>query len=209
MPLPSGINLFEVKEEGADLWQWVADALRPGISPDPALKPKDVDIHEPGALASMILVFDVPAIIQNVNDTVMGRVQPKLDLMDAKKKEGMDALRKTLAGKGGNLDDLMKRPASKSILQKGNPYTAAQGKYEKIFATAKEHLRQKNMLTPKVGRKLAEAEKKNQKLLSQTASHYEQGMAKLESGEGDTHGCEGSTGIFPFRRCFASRFLGG
>lgn len=188
LPLPSGKNLFAAKKDGIDLWQWVADALRPGISPEPALRPKDVDINEPGALASLIPVFDVAAIVEEVKDAIMGRVQPKLDLMEVKKKENMDALRKVLAGKGVNLDELMKQPAGKSILQEANPYAAAQGKYEKMFATVRRQLQEKKMLTPEVGQKLAEAEKTNQALLSQAASQYEQGMAKLEAAKAQFKG---------------------
>lgn len=183
LPLPSGKNLFEAKKAGADLWQWVASALRTGVSPDPAMKPKDVDINEPGALASLIPVLNVPAMVQEIKDTVMGRVQPKLDLLEAKKKENMDAVRKTLAGKGVNIDKLMKQPAGKSILQEDNPYTAAKGKYAKMFATVRQQLQQKKMLTPEVRWKLAEAEKKNRELLSQAAAQYEQGMAKLEAAK--------------------------
>ncbi len=188
LSLPSGENIFEARKDGADLWQWVANALRPGISPDPAMKPKEVDSNEPGALASLIPVFDVPAMAQEVKDAIMGRVQPKLDLMEAKKKVGMEALRKSLAGKGFNLDELMKQPAGKSILKEDNPYTAAKAKYEKMFATVRQQLQQKKMLTPEIGQKLAEAEKANQALLSQAASQYEQGMTKLEAARAQVKG---------------------
>jgi uncharacterized protein YjbI with pentapeptide repeats len=180
MILPEGRSLFEAKKAGVDLWQWVADALRPDLAPDAAAKPKDVDVNVPGAVTELIPVFDVPAMIKNVRDTMMAKMKPNLDLLEAKKKEAFDILRPKMAEQGLDLDAMVKMPKASDITRSSNPYEAAKSEYAKNFAQTREQLKKRNLYTGEVQRKLEEAEKMSQDILAKSAANYEAGMAKLE-----------------------------
>lgn len=180
LAIPTGKNLFEAKKAGCDIWQWVADALKPDLAPDPETKPKDVDLSVPGALAGLIPKLDVEGMVKKVRATLMSRMQPKLDLLEAKKKQGLDVLRKKLAEQGQDLDEVMKKPAP-PIMKADNPYAEAKKECAKKFAELKAQLQKRNQYTPEVQQKLAEAEQSSQDILSQSAARYEQGMAKLEA----------------------------
>lgn len=180
LALPMGNNLFEARQQGLDIWQWVADALRPDLQPCPETKPKDVDPAEPGALAQLIPVMDVAAMVKKVRATLMGRIQPKLDKLEADKKKGLDIIRQKLAEQNVDLDEVLKKPGP-DIMNQPNPFAAAKEKYAKQFAEVKDQLKKRHLFTPEVQQKLAEMEQANQDVLSQSAQRYEQGMAKLEA----------------------------
>lgn len=176
--LPEGRNIFEAKKAEKDLWQWVADALHPGMAPDPETKPKKIDAGEPGALAALVPVIDVEGIIKKVNDTLMARMQPDLNQMDKVKKEMMDGMRKTLSDRGINPEQALKTP-EKTVMKEANPFEAAKKEYAEKYANLRKGLADRNQLKPDVEKQLLEAEKKNMEILSQAAKQHDEGMAKL------------------------------
>ncbi|MDD3846835.1 MAG: DUF2169 domain-containing protein [Syntrophorhabdaceae bacterium] len=180
--LPRGKNLFEAKKGGVDIWQWIADALRPGVAPAPETKPKDVDVSEPGAVAALIPNIDVEALIKKVKDGITARIQPGLDTLASKKKEGMSLIGKELAKQGVSLDAVMKNPAA--LTPKGaNPFTAATGKYAQKFAGLRQQLTSQGIMNGEVDKKLSEIEKMSQKILSDSANRFEEGKARLAAGK--------------------------
>jgi uncharacterized protein YjbI with pentapeptide repeats len=180
--MPAGTNLFEAKKLGVDLWQWVADALHSGIAPDPEIKPKEVDINKPGALAALIPTFDVAAIIQKTRDTMMAEMQPEIDLMEKQKKEMMDIARKTLESKGLNADKLLK-PAEMSAEEEANPFASMKKQYAEQFSDVRKQLKKQGVLAPDVEKRIAEAEKASSDLLTKAAAQYEEGTARLADAE--------------------------
>ncbi|HOW55202.1 MAG TPA: DUF2169 domain-containing protein [Syntrophorhabdaceae bacterium] len=180
--LPAGRNLFEAKKAGADIWQWVADALRPGVAPGPETKPKDVDVSEPGAVAALIPRVDVEALIKKIKDELTAKIQPGLDTLAAKKKEGLGLIGKELAKQGVSLDEIMKNPAP-SILKGANPFTAAMGKYAEKFAGLRKQLTSQGTMNSDVDKKLSEIEKMSQKILSDSAKRFDEGKARLAASK--------------------------
>jgi len=183
--LPVGKTLYETKMAGVDIWQWIADALRPDLAPAPETKPKEVDLGKPGAVTALIPVIDVAAIIKKVKDAITADIQPDIDRLEARKKETLDKARQQLAAQGKDLDELMK-PAEKSLLDEANPFAAAQGKNAGHFADLRQHLGKKGALSPQLAEKIAEAEKMSNDVFSQAAAQYEEGMAKLAAAEAQT-----------------------
>ncbi len=182
LALPAGRNLFEAKKEGADLWQWVAGALRPGIAPAAETKPKDVDVMEPGALAALIPTIDVKAIFKEVEDALKAKMQPKLDLLAAKKKEGLALIGAEAGKRGFNLDEVMKN--APPMFPKGaNPYKAAQEKYAQGFKQVRQQLVKQGTMNAEIDAKLAEAEGSAQKILADSAKLYDDGKARLAAAE--------------------------
>jgi len=180
--LPTGTNLFEAKKAGVDLWKWVADALHPDVAPDFETKPKEVDINNPGALAALIPTFDVSAIIKKTRDAMMAEMKPEFDLMEKKKKEMMEAARKTLKSKGLNADKLLESTKT-SVRGDENPFAAMKNQYADEFSKIRQHLRKRGLLTTDMERKIAEAEKTSSDLLSKAAARYEEGSAMLATAE--------------------------
>ena len=180
--VPEATNIIEAKKKEVDLWQWVVNALRPGIAPDPGLKPKDVDVMEPGAVASLIPAFDVPALIKKVKDDLMGKMKPQMDLLEKKKKEGMDVLRKELAKKGHSLDDVMNKPST--LLPEGaNPYAETKKLHAQEMAKLRQKLIVQGVMSPEIEKKLAESEKSTQQVLSKCSKLYEDGMKRFADGD--------------------------
>jgi uncharacterized protein YjbI with pentapeptide repeats len=178
LALPAGRNLFEAKKEGADLWQWVADALKPGVAPAPEEKPRDVDVMEPGALAALIPKIDVKAIYKKVEHELKAKIQPKLDLLALKKAEGLALIRKEAGKKGFNIDEIMKN--TPPLFPKGaNPYKSAQEKYAQNFAKVRQALVTQGTMNAEIDAKLAEAEGQAQKILADSAKLYDDGKARL------------------------------
>ncbi len=182
LTLPQGRNLFEVKRGGADIWQWVADALKPGIAPAAETKPKEIDVSEPGAVAALIPTIDVQALIGKVKDKLTAKIQPNLDILKAKEKNGLDILRKEFAKQGINLDEATKNTGP-SILEEKNPYSAAQDKYAQHFAGLRQQLTGKGVMNADIDKKLAEAEQSSQKILSESAKRYDEGTTRLAVGQ--------------------------
>ncbi len=182
LPLAEGRNLFEAKRNGADLWQWVADALKPGVAPAPETKPKDVDVSEPGAVTALIPTIDVKAIVKKFEDELKKQMKPKLDLLDAKKAAGLGVIRKELGKAGMNLDGIMKQTAP-PLAEGANPYLAAKEKYAGQFATLRKQLVAKGAMTADVDKKLTEAEKAAEGLLADSAKRYDEGKAQLAAGK--------------------------
>lgn len=181
--LPAGKTLYDAKMAGVDIWQWIADALRPEFAPAPETKPKEVDLGKPGAVAALIPVIDVAAIIKKVRDAITAEMQPDIDRLEAKKKETLDKVREQLAAQGKDLDALMKAP-EKSLLDEANPFAAAQEKNTGHYAKLRQHLEKQGALSPQLTEKIAEAEKISNDVLSRAASQYEEGMARLNAVEG-------------------------
>jgi uncharacterized protein YjbI with pentapeptide repeats len=182
LTLPAGKNLHEAKRGGADIWQWIADALRPDLAPSPDKKPKEADISKPGAVASLVPVIDVTAMITKVRDGIMAKVQPDIDLVETKKKVVLDTARKQLAAQGHDLDQLMKTPV-KSLMDEANPFKAAQEKNAGQLAALRQSMAQKGPLSSQLSAKLAEADRINNEVLSKAASQYESGLARLEAAK--------------------------
>lgn len=178
MMLPAGENLFEAKRAGIDLWQWVADALRPDIAPDPETKPKEIDVSEPGSLAALVPIIDVKAIVDMVRGRLTERMAPDRELFDRSQKEMMEGTKKILAEHGVDPDEVFKA-SGKSIMDEANPYTAAKETYAEKYAALRQQLTGKKMLTPEIEKQLAEAEKKNMEILTRAAKQYDEGMVKL------------------------------
>jgi len=175
--LPAGKNILEAKKADADLWQWAADALRPGVTPDPAAKPKDIDVMEPGAVASLIPVIDVAALVAKVRDDLMAKMKPGVDLFEAKKKEAMDLIGKQLAKQGHDIDTLMKD--APQLPEGTNPYTDAQSKFAQEAAALRQKVVDHGKMTPEVDKKLAEVEKKSQEVLAGAAKRFDEGTQRL------------------------------
>jgi len=91
--LPVGKNLHEAKLAGADIWQWIADALQQDLAPLPEMKPKEVDISKPGAVASMVPVIDVASIITKARDGLMAKSRSDIELVETRKQAVMDKAR--------------------------------------------------------------------------------------------------------------------
>ena len=182
LPMPAGTNLFEAKKLGVDLWKWVADALHPGIAPDPETKPKDVDVNKPGALAALIPTFDVAAIIKKTRDAMMAEMQPEIDLMEKQKKEMMETARKTLGSKGLNADNLLK-PIEMSAKEEANPFASIKKQYADQFSETRKQLRKNGLLKPEIEKQIAEAEKASSDLLTKAAARYDEGNAKITAAE--------------------------
>lgn len=175
--LPAGKNILEAKKAEADLWQWIADALRPATAPDPASKPKDIDVMEPGAVASLIPVIDVAALVAKVRDDLMAKMKPKIDLFEAKKKEAMDVIGKQLAKQGYDIDALMKDVPQ--LAEGANPYTDAQSQFAHEAAALRQKVVDAGKMTPEVEKKLAEVEKKSQEVLAAAAKRFDEGTQRL------------------------------
>lgn len=182
LALPKGRDLFGAKKAGVDIWQWIADALKPAVAPPPETKPKEVDVSEPGALAALVPVIDVKGLIKGVKDELMARIQPKLDLMAAKEKEAMDILRKEMAKKGISLDKMMAREPPK-IPEGKNPYVFAQEKVAKDFQQIREKLTKQGTMNAEIEKKIAEAERSGQKILGDSAKLYDEGMKRLAADD--------------------------
>jgi len=183
LSLPAGMkNLYEAKMAGADLWQWIADALRPEVAPSPETKPPVVDLDKPGGVTALIPVINVAAMIAMVREAVTARIQPDLDRLEAGKKELLDKARQQLAAKGKDLDELLKAP-EKSILDTANPFRTVLEKNAAQMAKMRQHLEKSGGLSPQLAEKLAEAEKINSDVLSRAAAQYEEGMARLSAAE--------------------------
>jgi uncharacterized protein YjbI with pentapeptide repeats len=175
--LPAGRNILEAKKADADLWQWIVGALKAGVAPDPAMKPKDIDVMEPGAIASLIPVIDVAALVAKVKDDIMAKVQPEIDLFEAKKKDAMDVIGKQLAKQGHDIDAFVKDTPQ---LPKGtNPYTDAQSKFARETAALRQKVVDAGKMTPEVEKKLAEVEKKSQEILAGAAKRFDEGTQRL------------------------------
>lgn len=179
--LPEGKNIIEAKKAGADLWQWVCDALKPGIAPDPGSKPKDIDVMEPGAVTRLIPKIDAAALIKDIKKDLMGKMQPQLDLSETKKKEGMDVLRKELAKKGHDLDGIMKN-APPLAPEGANPFAAVQNDYAQGISAVRQKLTEQGLMTPEIEKKLAEVEKTTKSVLSDSAKRYDEGEKRLAGG---------------------------
>ncbi len=182
LALPKGRNLFEAKKAGVDIWQWIADALKPAVAPPAETKPKEVDVSEPGALAALIPVIDVKGLIKGVKDELMARIQPKLDLMAAKEKETMDLLRKELAKKNISLDKMMAKEPPK-VPEGKNPYVFAQEKFTKNFQLIREKLTKQGTMSSEIEKKIAEAERSGQKILGDSAKLYDEGIKRLAADD--------------------------
>lgn len=180
--LPEGKNVMEAKKADVDLWQWVADALKSGIAPDAGSKPKDVDVMEPGAVASLIPTIDVAALVKKVKDDLTAQMKPQMDLMEAKKKEGLDVIRKELAKKGHDLDKIMKE-AAPSLPDGVNPYGDTQKKFGEQIAAVRKKLTDQGLMNPDIEKKLSEVEKTTQKTLSDAAKRFDEGTKRLAEGK--------------------------
>ncbi len=186
LTLPAGMkNLYEAKISGADIWQWIAAALRPEVAPPPETKLPAVDLDKPGAVAALIPVIDVAALIDKVREGITARIQPDLDRLETGKKEVMDKARQQLAAKGKDLDELLRTP-EKSILETANPFRAVQEKNAAQMAKMRQHLEKSGGLSPQLAEKMADAEKINSEVLSRAAAQYEEGMARLQAAEAQT-----------------------
>jgi uncharacterized protein YjbI with pentapeptide repeats len=176
--LPEGKDVIEAKKKGIDIWQWVANALKPALAPNPATKPKDIDVMEPGAVASLIPTFDVPALIKGVKDDLMAKIQPKRDLFDARKKEAMDVLRKELAKKGKDLDVIMKdKPPF--LDPSGNVHSEIEKKLAQEMTTMRQTLTKQGVMNPKLEAEIAQMEGSMKKVLASSAKQAEQGEKLL------------------------------
>ncbi|MHB8110836.1 MAG: pentapeptide repeat-containing protein, partial [Syntrophorhabdaceae bacterium] len=184
--LPRGKDLFEAKNAGVDIWQWIYDALRGGLRPLPETKPREVDVSEPGAVASLVPTINVESINEKIKDDLKSMVQPKLDLMEAKDKEAQALLAAKLEKKGHNLDELLKRPNPNPIPPGANPYAAAKDMYAERFTETRRIAKEKGLLSPAVENKLSEVEKSANEILSESAKMYYDGMARLASLESQT-----------------------
>ena len=180
LTLPHGEDLFDARDSGLDIWQWVADALRPGIAPDPETKPKEVDVSKPGSLAALIPVFDAKALLKKVKDTIMADMQPRLDRLEQERKETMEKVRKTMLSKGLNPDDLLK-PVERTAEEEANPFAAMKKEHAEDFLEIRKQLSKRGLLKPDVEKKIAEAEKNCSDLLTKAAAKYEEHKAWIAS----------------------------
>ena len=178
--LPAGIDLSEARRNGLDLWQWVADALRPGVAPDPASKPKEIDLDEPGAVAALVPAIDVEGLFKKVKGFLAADIQADRDLVEAETQKGLGVIRQALAAKGMDLDEVMSA-AAEAPPETGNPYLAAQGRYAENIKLLRKQLQQQGVLKPELEQELAGAEERAHGILADAARRYEDGLAKLES----------------------------
>lgn len=176
--LPKGPNLFEAKNAGADLWQWVADALHPGTAPPAESKPKDVDVMKPGAIAELIPVIDVEEIYKKVKDQLTARMKPGLDMLAAKKSEGLETFRKEFAKQGLDLDAVLKDFKS-PVAGEANPYSGAKKEYAKQLSRLRQDLVKQGRMTSEINQQLGDAEKKAQMTLSNAEKLFDEGQASL------------------------------
>jgi uncharacterized protein YjbI with pentapeptide repeats len=177
--MPGGANLFEARMLGVDLWKWVADALGPGISPDPATNPGDVDISKPGALASLVPIPDVRALIAGNRKRVMAKIQPELDRFKKGESEIMAKARALLESKGLDGDELLKAP--KPSPEGANPFAGMEKEYADQFSLVRKHLGKNGLLTADLEKQIAEAERSCAGLLTGAGAEYEEAMARVKS----------------------------
>ncbi|MEN6616986.1 MAG: pentapeptide repeat-containing protein, partial [Syntrophorhabdus sp.] len=183
LAVPHGRDLFDTKSAGIDIWQWVYDVLRTGLKPSPETKPKEADVSEPGAVASLVPIINVKDIIQKIKDDLRAKIQPKLDMMDAKDKEVEALLAPKLEKKGYKLDDLVKNAKPNPVPAGANPYSVAKDMYAERFAEVRRIAKEKGLLSPTVEKKLADVEKSANEILSDAAKRCDDGMARLAALE--------------------------
>ncbi len=117
------------------------DALKPGIAPPAEKKPKDVDVSEPCAIASLIPVIDVKAILKKVEDHLRAKMQPALDMMASQEKQAMGKLGKEFSRQGYNIDEIMKKSVPSPVAGAQNPFSALKEKYGANFLKLRDQAR--------------------------------------------------------------------
>ena len=181
---PDGKSLFEAKKEGISLWHWIAEKLKPELAPDPQDAPKAIDLGEPGAVAAAIPNLDVQALIEKARGGVMARLQPKLDMVEAKKKEMEAMARNRLVELGKNPDEILKRPAL-SIAKADDPPAAALEKMKTFMAAQRQALRKQGAMTPEIAGKIDEAETQLTGLLAESSVFYRKSMDGLAEAQAE------------------------
>jgi len=176
--LPAGADLTVARRHGLDLWQWVADALRPGVAPPPESKPQPIDPDQPGAVAALVPVIDVKGLVQKVKNVLTAQFQASLGKASAEREKGLGVIREQLGAKGIDLDELMKS-APELLPEDGNPYSAAKTKYAEKFSQLRQQIEQHGLMKPEIERELAEAEQDPQTILDDAAKRFDDGMAQL------------------------------
>ena len=180
MPIPMGRNIFQARRSKVDLRQWVIEFLKPDFTPDLTDEPDLMDEEGPNALVPSVPKFDVPAMVAEVKAAIMGKVQPKLDALEAKKKEALDLARKRMEEIGQDPAELLKpRPRTPG----SNPFKDALKTQAKHMAKARESIAGGGMETAEAERNMAELQKDTQAVLEKAADRYDSGMAKLETAK--------------------------
>ena len=181
--LPKGTNVTEAWRSGVNLWDWVTAVLRPGIAPNPEMKPKDVDLDEPGALASLIPVLDMPAMVKRVRDSMTAEFQAELDLIEKEKDNIIGKARKIIESHGLDAGTLIDKPLKATVPEEASPYASMKKEYMDQFSRVRRQLEKQGVLTPELEKEIARAEKECTDGLARAAAEYEQGMAKLAAAE--------------------------
>ena len=147
--LPKAQNLFEAKNAGRDLWQWVADALHPGTAPPAESKPKDVDVMKPGAIAELIPVIDVEGIYKKVKDELTARMKPGPRYARREEVGRPRYVPKRIAKTGPRPDAVLKDLKS-PVAGGANPYSGAKEEYAKQLSILRQDLVKQGKMTPEV-----------------------------------------------------------
>ncbi len=176
--LIDGANVIESKRSGTDIWQWIFDALRPGLAPAEETKPKEIDVMEPGAVASLIPTIDTAAIHKKVQKVLMDKMQPKMDMITAKEKLLLDKFRSELGKRGIDLDQIMKDRPSPRLAEGANPFTEAKKKYVQNFEQLRQKLN-KQVLKPAIQKELDEGNASALEAFATSEKQYEAGMKQL------------------------------
>lgn len=177
---PEGRNLFEALRKGADLRQWVLDALKPGLAPVVEDEPRYPD-DDPRSMVIPVPKIDIQGLMNRIRETVENRAQPRRAYLDSKKKELLDMARKAAAARGIDLEKALKPPPG-SAVNSPNPFAAAKEQWVKKFAATRADAQERDMLTPELEKHLDDAEKHTVALADDAAGRYEDGMAKLAAG---------------------------
>ena len=182
LSLPDQKSLFKAKKEGISLWHWIAEKLKPDLAPDPEAAPKEIDLSQPGAVAAAIPKFDVPALIKKARGGIMARMQPKIDMIEAKKKEMEEMARKRLIELGKNPDEVLKK-SDDSVVKADDPPAVALEKMKLFMTNQRQALQKQGAMTPEMTKKIDEAEAKLSGLLTESSAFYKESMARLADAQ--------------------------
>jgi len=183
LALPEGNTVFEAREKGTDIRQWILDALPPeGAEEDdaePEISKKD---KAPGkslmaGLASSLMGLE--AMIQGHVKEMMGIHQKTFDGLMAEKKEMEGQAREHILKAGKDPDKIL----SAAEKQPKESFSEMGDDMAKKIAEQREKIRATGQLTPEIEKKMNEEAAHVAKLGRKSDAIYKDGMARLEAAK--------------------------
>ncbi|RJR31771.1 MAG: DUF2169 domain-containing protein [Desulfobacteraceae bacterium] len=180
--LPTGTTLFESREKGIDIRQWIMDGLPGDFAGKSRVTPV---VQETGGRPKISPLsglsfpnLDVKAMVTGAMAEVRAAHQPAFDSLHAARKEMQEKSEKTIREAGGDPDKAMPDAGREMPpdFAKGGEETA-----QKI-AVQREGFRAVGKLDPETEIRMNEAEALARKMGIDAQNRYETGTAKMEAG---------------------------